>query len=328
VSQEAQEAPRRQDLIRVDWNPTQSLRLYGKLLQNMGYNIVPYGGGTTGFSTNIPDFGYEDSDRYTRGMSFTAAWTITNSMFMEATYGRARNSFTNLPRYPDAFNKSALGLSAFPMLYPGAVQLDLPPRFTWGGRVGTTSPTNSTEYAPFLNVNTSQDVSASLTKNWGQHTAKVGVYVNRGLKPQSSRAAANGSVAFTNDASNPFDSSYPFANAALGIYQTYVQAADWVQGNYLYHNVEWYAQDNWKVNDHLTLDYGLRFYWMQPTYDSKLQTSNFLRQWSASAAARGCTPPALVSVRVAATVSPAGSPPRPLAASFRLGTLLNGTLRR
>jgi hypothetical protein len=327
VSQEAQEAPRRQDLIRVDWNPTQSLRLYGKLLQNMGYNIVPYGGGTTGFSTNIPDFGYEDSDRYTRGMSFTAAWTITNSMFMEATYGRARNSFTNLPRYPDAFNKSALGLSAFPMLYPGAVQLDLPPRFTWGGRVGTTSPTNSTEYAPFINVNTSQDVSASLTKNWGQHTAKVGVYVNRGLKPQSSRAAANGSVAFTNDASNPFDSSYPFANAALGIYQTYVQAADWVQGNYLYHNVEWYAQDNWKVNDHLTLDYGLRFYWMQPTYDTRQQTSNFLPdKWSASAAPRLYYPALVNGVRVA--LDRVTGQTQPAAAIGRIvpgsGTLLNG----
>ena len=288
---------------------------------------MPYGGGTTGFSTNIPDFGYEDSDRYTRGMSFTAAWTINNSMFMEATYGRARNSFTNLPRYPDAFNKSALGLSAFPMLYPGAVQLDLPPRFTWGGRVGTTSPTNSTEYAPFINVNTSQDVSASLTKNWGQHTAKVGVYVNRGLKPQSSRAAANGSVAFTNDASNPFDSSYPFANAALGIYQTYVQAADWVQGNYLYHNVEWYAQDNWKVNDHLTLDYGLRFYWMQPTYDTRQQTSNFLPdKWSASAAPRLYYPALVNGVRVA--LDRVTGQTQPAAAIGRIvpgsGTLLNG----
>ena len=58
----------------------------------------------------------------------TAAVTLNNTTFLEMTYGRARNAFTNIPRYDD-FTKANLGLSALPMLYPGAVQLDLPPRF-------------------------------------------------------------------------------------------------------------------------------------------------------------------------------------------------------
>ena len=137
-TQEGQKTDRRQDLIRLDWQPTSSLRLYGKLLQNMGENEAPYGGGTTGYGTNIPQFGSLDPDRYNRGMSFTMAYTLNNTTFLEVTYGRARNSFTNLPRYPDEFNKTALGLSAFPMLYPSAVQLDLPGRFTWGGGLART----------------------------------------------------------------------------------------------------------------------------------------------------------------------------------------------
>jgi hypothetical protein len=301
VTQEPQETPRRQDLFRLDLNPTNNIRIYGKLLQTVGWNVQPYGAGTTGYGTNIPEFGSRDDKRNNRGISVTAAVTLNNTTYLEMTYGRARNSFTNMPRNAAAFNKAALGLSGLPMLYPNAVQLDLPPRFNWNGRVGTTfSPTNQTEYAPFINANPTQDLAGSLTKTFGQHTAKAGAYFSHSVKPQSSRAAANGSISFQNDASNPMDTGFPFANAALGIYQTYTQAAQWVQGNYVYNNFEWFVQDNWKVGDHLTLDYGVRFYWMQPTHDTKNQTSNFVpSKYSATAAPRLYYPAMVNGVRVA-----------------------------
>ena len=195
---------------------------------------------------------------------------------MEATWGSSHRPIKNYAQNPEALDRTALGLDAFPMLYPSAVQRNYVPSFTYGGRVGTFSPTNTTQYAPFENWNTTHDVNVSVTRLMGRHTAKVGAFWNYALKSQSSRAPANGLVSFQNDASNPFDTGYPFANAALGIYQSYTQAADWVTGNYVYNNYEWYVQDNWRVNDRLTLDYGLRFYWLEPTYDTKLQTSNFL----------------------------------------------------
>jgi hypothetical protein len=39
--------------------------------------------------------------------------------------------------------------------------------------------------------------------------------------------------------------------------------------------VEWYAQDSWRVTRRFTLDFGMRFYWIQPQYDRALQTSSF-----------------------------------------------------
>lgn len=330
VTQEPQDTPRRQDLLRLDWMPSASWRIYGKLLQTRGSNDTPYGGGTTGFSTNIPEFGARDSQRHNRGISVTAAVTLNNTTYLEATYGRARNSFTNMPRFPDQFNKTTLGLSGLPMLYPSAVQLDLPPRFTWGGRTGTFSPTNLSEYGPFINANPTQDVAASLTKTFGQHTAKAGVYFSHSVKPQSSRAAANGSISFTNDASNPMDSGFPFANAALGIYQTYTQAAQWVSGNYVYNNLEWYAQDNWKVGDRLTLDYGIRFYWMQQTHDTNGLTSNFIPgKYDPAQAPRLYFPAIVNGVRVA--LDRATGQTQPAAAIGRIvpgsGSLRNGVFQ-
>jgi Carboxypeptidase regulatory-like domain len=276
VTQQSTEAPRRQDLIRLDWMATSNWRVNGKYLHTGGGGWNPYGGGTTGFATNIPAFGSVGACPCTRQITMSADATLNNETVMEITWGTSYRPIMNYAHTPEALQKASLGLSNFPLLYPSAVQRDYVPSFTYGGRVGTFSPTNSTQYAPFENFNTTHDVNASITRLFGRHTGKAGLFVNHALKSQSSRAFANGLVSFQNDASNPFDSGYPFANAALGIYQTFSQAGQWVKGNYVYNNVEWYAQDNWRVTDNLTLDYGIRFYWLEPTYDTRLQTSNFL----------------------------------------------------
>ena len=52
----------------------------------------------------------------------------------------------------------------------------------------------------------------------------------------------------------------------------------------IYNNTEFYVQDNWKVTNRMTLDYGLRFTRQQPQHDKFQQMSNFFPdQWSAQA---------------------------------------------
>ena len=71
---------------------------------------------------------------------------------------------------------------------------------------------------------------------------------------------------------NPFDTSFGFANAAIGSFSSYAQASRYVEGNFIYNNTEGYIQDNWKVNNKLTLDYGVRFVHAQPQHDSLVQS--------------------------------------------------------
>lgn len=289
VTQEPTSQPERQDLLRMDWNASDSWRFNGKILNDVSNRLLPYGSFVLG--TNLPPY----AATYLfprRGYSINAAATLNNSTFVEMTYGYSHNSIDILPGVGNekAFTRSAMGLSALPSLFPSAVQMDFPPQFVWtssGKIAAANNPNIGTNNAPFTNFNTTQDVVGSLTKLWGKHTAKAGLYYHHSLKPQSSFANANGQINFQSDSANQFDTGFPFANAATGVYSTYNQASGYYIGNYVYNNVEWYVQDNYKPTSRLTLDYGLRFYWIQPQYDTKGQTSNFIASaWNSAQAMR------------------------------------------
>ncbi len=134
------------------------------------------------------------------------------------------------------------------------------------------------------------DVVANLTKVVGSHAFKAGFYYQNSFKPQSIFASFNTRISFTDSSSNPFDTGYSYANAAIGVFNTYTQASKFAIPEWRYQNFEWYAQDNWKKG-RMTLDYGVRFYYLTPQWDETLQASNFLPdQFNASQAARLYTP--------------------------------------
>jgi len=138
-----------------------------------------------------------------------------------------------------------------------------------------------------------------MTKVAGRHTFKGGFYNNHSFKAQNTGVSFQGTVNFDNDTNNLLDSGFGYANAALGIFSRYQQAEKFVEGSMKYNNTEFYVQDNWKVNNRLTLDYGLRFTHQQPQYDQFNQTSNFFPDlWSQQNApvlyVAGCTSGATV----------------------------------
>ena len=207
-------------------------------------------------------------------VSVSATGVISPTLFAEVTFGTGHNSIY-IHDSAGAFTRANLGVSALPLLYPDAVQQDLPPWFQLSGRFGNQANFNSSQ-SPFTNFNTTYDFLGNLTKVWGRHTSKVGMYVQKSLKDQTSFTNHNGVINFNENTSNPFDTSFAPANAAIGVFNNYTQANAYSNGEYRYWNIEWFAQDNWKVNDRLTLDYGLRFYWVQPQHDEAGLTSNFI----------------------------------------------------
>ena len=105
--------------------------------------------------------------------------------------------------------------------------------------------------------------------------SRRGIYLHKSLKDQTAFTSVNGIINFDRDANNPNDANWAFANTLLGNYDTLQQSNQVLNGQYRSWNVEWYVQDNWRATSKLTLEYGIRFYWVQPQYDKALQTSSW-----------------------------------------------------
>jgi hypothetical protein len=207
-------------------------------------------------------------------------------------------------------NSQTAGIGGIPLIYPDARIVDpkhytygamnelgltmwdgtrvlLPPQFQFGTRVANAPPGNL--LTSFYNTSLVQDLSASLTLVRGRHTIKAGIFNLAQQQAQITGGAggAIGTISFAQDQPgvNPLDTSFGFANAAIGTYSSYSQGSRFIEYNSVIRNTDFYVQDNWKVSSRFSLDYGLRFVHQVPDYEKFADASNFLPDlWSAGAA--------------------------------------------
>ncbi|HTS30174.1 MAG TPA: carboxypeptidase-like regulatory domain-containing protein [Bryobacteraceae bacterium] len=289
---------------KIDYQATQKLRLSAKYSGQI-QNVVVTPGYIPGFNDAEVPYPYI----YNLGASVT--YVISPRTFIEGTYGTIKNQLAggNEGGIPvDASSNRLTALPTFPELYPNAGQmnpgyygyqvlqsfkapfysngtLNMNPIFGWGSLITTnvcSTPAPACQrYPGWLNVNHTQDVAANVTHVQGTHTFKAGAYLNHSYKAQNTGAGGianltfQGYVDFGNNSNNTLDSGFGYANAALGVFNQYQQASKFIEGDYLYNQIEGYVQDTWKVTKHLTLDYGVRFVHQQPQYDKFDQSSNF-----------------------------------------------------
>jgi hypothetical protein len=293
-SQDPNDAPRREDLLRLDFQATDNWRFTGRYMKTKEEITQAYGTTWAGNGSDqlpMPVLFLHPGSNYM--LSATGILSPTTSL--ELSVGRAANSLNYELQQENLF-RSAAGLTGMPLLYPDAVQADYIPWFQFrGGRTGNAGQ-YQTDRGPFTNENITWDAIANLSKVWGSHSAKFGVYFQHSYKPQSIFASFNSAINFVDDGNNPFDTGYSYANAATGVFNTYTQASKFALPEWRYKNFEWYAQDNWKVNRRLTLDYGVRFYYLTPQWDTTLQASNFLPDQFNPAAAATLYQPTCVGV--------------------------------
>ncbi len=77
---------------------------------------------------------------------------------------------------------------------------------------------------PYFNQNTIFSAYDNVSRIYGNHTFKIGIYYEHTQKLQTAGAATRGALSFNTDANNPLDSNNPFANALLGNYDSYAES--------------------------------------------------------------------------------------------------------
>ncbi len=272
TSQASAGYPRKEFNIRLDYNATENTRMYIRYTRDADRQILPYGLGWTGGANRIPidNLIFQQAPAWngTYNLTTTLSSTVTN----EFVFGASQNNLTLDPTNPTAASYAGFGFTwKTPFAYPASQFINI----NFGGTPNQTfAGANGYSQFPYKNSNTTFDFYDNVSKVWSSHTSKAGIYIQRSRKDQ---AAGNSmSINFTNDVNDPNNAGHPYANALLGNFNNLNQPTTGIyQGQYRSTNVEWYLQDNWKVSKRLTLDYGMRFNWIQPQFDQRLQGGFF-----------------------------------------------------
>ena len=255
--------PRREEILRMDWNISQKTTFYARGIHNNeqykgDFNFV--------LASNVwPQFPIKYQIK-SEGLVSTLIHTFDPTLTNEFTFGINRALQTVEPLNQagiDRNDRNKIGLT-LPQFYPASNPLNLIPNATFGG-ISNAPQFNIEQRFPFFGTNNIWNYSDNISKIWGGHNMKAGFYLEYTTRNAARSAAFNGTFSFDRNTNNPLDTNHPFANALLGVVNSYTEANGKLNGHARYKNIEWFLQDNWKVTKRLTLDYGLRFYWIQPT---------------------------------------------------------------
>lgn len=227
---------------------------------------------------NIPGFGTKVGSRYQQ-YNPSHTWTISNSLVNEArfTYMREGQLTFQHPQVTGSVQSSCSSPAAQAVCFNGtsdstAITGSLGTNPQYG--ITTGLPSSHTG-VPFVGVSGGFAIgngwegelpqvgnsfmwSDNLTWVKGNHTAKFGVDVRRARFDQTLYYNVSGQFTFDGSTANDVSYSDNYPSYLLGLADSYVQGSA-QRENVRTTGLYLFAQDSWKINPSLTLNYGLRW---------------------------------------------------------------------
>jgi hypothetical protein len=259
---------RRDETVRLDYLIRSNMNLFLRVSDDYDNGLTPetIGVGLAGGQV-----------QYTPGYAFTAhlVHTLTPTTVNELVFGLGHVNYgfyQNVPAYLRTSGFNPPSLRSSPLTYCTLngnqscfdTYIDYLPTasFAGGSQVGpvTFNPsTTGNDEIPYKNFNDNYNIQDNFSKVIGNHNIKAGAYIEYQSKVEPN-AGYNyaGSFNFGSSVNNPLDSGDGYANALLGVYQTYTEASNIKSPNVYYWLNAGYIQDNWRVSRRFTLDVGVR----------------------------------------------------------------------
>ena len=264
IQQSIRNQPTSQEIARVDYDPTEKLHMYARLLFQVNNDD-----GLHSTANKLPWLMKVNYQTPRQNIAYDLTYTFSPTLLNEFNFGTS-TFFEN-----QLYSKSQLALATknsdgynLPQINPSNNPMNLYPAVSFGGSQNTKGAPSygwDSRFPMYDRVRWWQ-ANDNLTKILGNHNLKFGFNfaTDNYLQAHSSSGTPEGSYDFSSNSSNPNDSYYGYANALEGLFNTYSEPTSRNDYNPRFYVYEWFAQDQWKITPKLTLDYGMRFSWGAP----------------------------------------------------------------
>jgi hypothetical protein len=280
VFQKSVDVPKRSMVIRFDFKPTDKDSIYWKAQwwtsDNQGLGTSGWPSGDANRWGILSHYLYKDN-----GWSANWVRVFSSKVVNEFNFGMRHDSEGFVPStgVVEGLQRGALNYTA-PQLFPQNNSLGTIPRATgWSSVAGTPANINWLDrWGEIGNDYIQPSFADNLSINQGNHRLKFGGYFER-LKNSEARGGQWSGV-FNFGSASSYSTSlgntgYAYANAVLGNFQSYSETSARPFTNLALKLFQWYAQDEWKIKDRLTLSYGMRWGYHSPFVQIDGQGSNF-----------------------------------------------------
>ncbi len=265
---------RREDIVRIDYQPTVRHQIYGRYVYDVGSGYSPYEMGV------IPTF---QATRSNVNPNLQLAWTyvISSRTINEAAIV---SNYFNLYRLQvgDQRLPQTYGMK-INELYGNEDQVYGMPAIAIAGYT-TISGARDTRDSPVWDFSVRDNFSRLI----GKHIIKTGFLGIRNRKNQRVYFTT-GSLNF-NPSGNTNSSGNALMDALLGNYQQYTETNREKWTRIRMTQIEGYVQETWKARPNLTLDLGVRYQFLPPPFVIDDTVSTFLPSLYDPAKARSVIP--------------------------------------
>ena len=254
--QDAYQFTKNQNAARIDYTANDKFNMFfrwvndsqreGQQFGIFGYNAFPI----------LPEYREKPGASWAVGVNNIISPTLTNEVVFQFNHLTQRVD-VNAPAA--TYDQTDLGFT-YQQLYPGTNLRNKYPGFNAGGFFDNT-------FAPgWHSEGRTLGVTDTVAKVIGAHTLKTGGFVNDVKSGQQPSFTEAPNFNFSSGQSNVNDSGNPVANLLLGNYASVSQSNGIYFGSFKFWQWEIFGQDTWRVTPHLTVDYGLRYAYLGPTF--------------------------------------------------------------